>query len=139
MQTYIKFFEGLTHEDLPRFDSIFSADVHFKDPFNDVHGLSALKQIFSHMFQQCEDTRFEVTDACQCGDRAFLRWDFHFTPKGRAGHYRLHGLSRICFDGEGRVCEHIDYWDPAEQLYRHVPVIGWLLARLRRRLSASIE
>ena len=139
VHAYAEFFEQLTPDDLQRFGAIFSDDVHFKDPFNDVHGLQAVVAVFSHMFEQCAHLRFDVTDSCQTGARAFLRWDFHFTPKGGSGEYHLHGLSRVCFDANGRVNEHIDYWDPAEQIYGRLPIIGWLLERLRRRLSAGVR
>ena len=136
LRTYIDFFEQLKPGDLPYFDRIFSANVHFKDPFNDVYGPAALKQIFTHMFERCEDPRFEVTDACQAEDRAYLRWDFHFNLRGRSEKYRLQGVSRVCFDANGRVYEHIDYWDPTEQIYGRLPVLRWVLAIVRSRLSA---
>ena len=41
------------------------------------------------------------------------------------------------FDAEGRVTSHRDYWDAAEELYMTLPVIGWLMRRLRGALSAS--
>jgi steroid delta-isomerase len=139
VQTYIEFFEHLTPKDLQRLEIIFSADIHFKDPFNDVQGLDNLKRIFSHMFEQCVDPSFEVTDACRCGDRAYLRWDFHCKLKGRGEVYRLQGLSLVRFDTQGRVYEHIDYWDPAEQIYSRLPVLGWLLGLVRKKLSAPTK
>ena len=48
----IRFFEELTVESISRFSQFYSADAYFKDPFNEVRGLSALQNIFSHMFQQ---------------------------------------------------------------------------------------
>jgi len=139
LQAYIEFFEQLSRADLQRFERIFSEDVHFKDPFNDVRGPDALRRIFSHLFEQCAEPRFTVTDACGCDDRAYLRWDFHSGSRGGAEGLQLHGLSRVRFDAQGRVCEHIDYWDPAEQIYHRVPLLGWLLDRLRNRLSASLR
>ena len=139
VRTYIEFFEQLTPKDLQRLETIFSADVHFKDPFNDVLGLDALRQIFSHMFEQCLDPRFEVMDACRNGDVAYLRWDFHCTLEGRGEVFQLQGLSLVRFDAQGRVFEHIDYWDPAEQVYSRLPVLGWLLGLVRKKLSAPTK
>ena len=136
LKNYADFFENLRVDDLPGFDRLFHQDVHFKDPFNDVHGLDAVKQVFTHMFEQCDNPRFTVSDHCGTGDRGYLQWSFSFTPKGRAEVSRLEGLSRVIFDAEGRVLEHIDYWDPAEQIYSQLPILGWVLNLVRGRLSA---
>ena len=34
------------------------------------------------------------------------------------------GLSRVSFDAQGRVTEHLDYWDPVEAIWAGVPVLG---------------
>jgi hypothetical protein len=33
------------------------------------------------------------------------------------------------------VAEHIDHWDSGEQFYRRLPVLGWLIGLVRKRLS----
>jgi steroid delta-isomerase len=71
------------------------------------------------------------------GDVAYLQWRFDFAFKRKGGQpLSIEGVSRVCFDGEGRVSEHVDYWDPAAQLYEHLPWLGRLFAVLRRRLAA---
>mgnify|MGYP001820196344 CR=1 FL=1 len=137
LEAYADFFEHLELEDLQRFEKIFSEDIHFKDPFNDVHGVPGIKQVFEHMFEQCDDPRFRVSDFCGKEDRGYLQWSFSFTPKGWEEACRLEGLSRVTFDEQGCVSEHIDYWDPAEQIYSRLPVLGWLFGVVRSRLSAS--
>jgi len=47
------------------------------------------------------------------------------------------GVSRVVLADDGRVSEHIDYWDAAGELYSQFPVIGGLMRWLRRRLSVS--
>ena len=47
----------------------------------------------------------------------------------------LEGATELRFDDEGRIAAHIDHWDAAGQLYAKVPILGLLMARLRRRLS----
>jgi hypothetical protein len=43
----------------------------------------------------------------------------------------------VQFDPDGRVAEHIDYWDPAGQVYETIPILGLLMRALRRRLAAT--
>jgi len=36
----------------------------------------------------------------------------------------------------GKVVEHIDYWDAAEQVYERLPLLGPILRRVRQRLGS---
>jgi hypothetical protein len=47
------------------------------------------------------------------------------------------GMSFVRFDDQGKVVEHIDYWDPAAGIYEQLPLLGTLMRYLRRRLSAA--
>lgn len=135
VRDYIAFFEGLRPESLDELEQVFASDVHFKDPFNDVTGRAALRQIFEHMFTNTENPAFAVDhwlcDACT----ASLRWRFSCRLQGLT--LTVTGMSFVRFDDQGNVTEHIDYWDPAAGVYEQVPVLGGLMRHLRRRLSAT--
>ena len=141
LKSYIEAFEQLTPESLSKLGELFSEEVYFKDPFNAVNGKPATLAIFEHMFATTQNPKFIVIDAAMEGDMAMLYWKFHFqlpsknspNPKVKM----IEGMSRVCFDKQGLVKEHIDYWDPAEQIYSQVPVLSWLLSLIRKRLSAS--
>ena len=132
----VDFFETLTPQSLDRFPEFYAADAWFKDPFNEVRGVDAIRHIFEHMFRQVEKPRFVVTDRLAEADRAMLVWEFHFCRQGTPQVIR--GASHLRFDAGGRVISHRDYWDAAEELYMTLPVIGWLMRRLRRMLSATL-
>lgn len=134
LQRYIAFFEQLSPQSLVRCEELFSADARFVDPFNDVRGPAAIRAVFSHMFETCEDPQFRVLDSCAAAQSCYLRWEFRFG--GTARRRLVSGVSHVCFDEQGRAVEHIDYWDPARQLYEQIPLLGALLRRLRRRLRA---
>ena len=131
----VGFFETLTPQSLERFPEFYAADAWFKDPFNEVRGVEAIRHIFEHMFQQVGNPRFVVTDRLAETDRAMLVWEFRFSRHGTPQIIR--GASHIHFDAGGRVISHRDYWDAAEELYMTLPVIGWLMRRLRQVLSAT--
>lgn len=135
-QTYIRFFSELTPDSLERLDQVFAAEARFKDPFNDVRGTAAIRRVFEHMYATTRDSRFEVTAHAQQGERLFLRWDYHFTtPKGQA--WNIPGTSVVVFNRDGLATEHVDYWDPAEHIYQKVPLLGWLMRKIRSKLSSS--
>ena len=131
-------FESMTPDTLATLSELFSPGVHFRDPFNDVHGSDALVRVMRHMYESCGEARFEVHEYALAGEVGLLAWSFHyrlrrFQPERLR---RIDGMSRVLFDAEGRVTEHIDHWDAAAQVYEGVPLIGTLLRALRRRLAA---
>jgi hypothetical protein len=131
LPTLIEFYEQLKPQDLDRLAQLYTEDCRFKDPFNEVQGVAAVWRIFAHMFETIEAPRFVVRDAFSEGDQAFLSWDFH------AGRFIIRGATHLRFAPDGRVRDHRDYWDAAEELYEKLPVLGALMRLLRRKLAAS--
>jgi steroid delta-isomerase len=43
----------------------------------------------------------------------------------------------MVFDTEGRIVEHIDYWDAAEHIYEMIPWFGALMRWIKKRLQGS--
>lgn len=130
-ERYAKFFTQLKPADLARFEQFFLPEAHFRDPFNDVDNVTDIRRVFAHMFTQCTAPRFTVDEIVVEGQVAYLHWTFD-CQLGTS----IDGLSRVLFAPDGRVSEHVDYWDPAAQLYEKLPMIGALMRWLRRRLSA---
>lgn len=44
-------------------------------------------------------------------------------------------MTHLRFDAAGRIIVHQDFWDSAEGLYRHFPLIGWLLRQIDRHMT----
>ena len=127
-------FEHLKPADLEHLDTLYAPGARFKDPFNDVQGVPAIRAVFDHMFASLEEPRFEILDAIVEGDRCFLTWDFVFRMKRfRRDVQRIHGGSFLRLAPDGRIAEHRDYWDAAEELYEKLPVVGGLMRWLKRR------
>ncbi len=86
------------------------------------------------MFVQVRNPRFRITERWEHERGAALVWDFTFESGGRARTVR--GASHLQFAPDGRIAYHRDYWDPAEELYEKVPVLGGLMRAIKRRLKA---
>lgn len=130
-------YEQLSPATLEHLDSYYAPNARFKDPFNEVEGISAIRHIFEHMFSTLEDPRFVVTDSLTQGDMAFLTWEFHFRFRrwNQLVEQCIQGATHVHFDKQGRVVLHRDYWDAAEELYEKLPVLGGFMRWLRRRAS----
>ncbi len=126
-------FQTIAPDTLSELAGIYTDDVYFKDPFNEVRGLAAVTRIFAHMFEQVDAPRFVITGNVLQGDQAFVTWDFRFRMKRFARDEQcIRGASQLKFAADGRACFHRDYWDAAEELYEKLPVLGALMRALKR-------
>jgi steroid Delta-isomerase len=133
----VTLFETLMPTDTARLHEVYAADVRFKDPFNDVQGIVAVQQVFSHMFVALDEPRFVVRDIIVQGDACFLTWDFIFRFKRFSRELQtIRGGSHVELDAQGRISLHRDYWDAAEELYEKLPVVGGLMRWLKRRAGS---
>ena len=132
----IDLFEQLSAAELPRLAQIYTDDARFKDPFNQVQGVAAITRIFEHMFANLDAPRFVIHDVIVQGDQCFLTWDFIFGLRSlRRGELTVRGGSHLKLAPDGRITDHRDYWDVAEELYEKLPVLGGLMRWLKRRAS----
>ena len=137
VQRIVEAFERLRPEDVERLGEIYSADALFKDPFNEVQGVPAIRQVFSHMFVALREPRFVIRDAVCEGDQCFLSWDFLFRMRRfRSDEQCIRGGSHLRLTAEGRISEHRDYWDVAEELYEKLPMVGGLMRWLKRQANS---
>ena len=136
----IVFFETLSPAGVAQLGELYAANARFKDPFNEVQGVPAIRAIFAHMFESLEQPRFVVTQHVAQGQQAFLQWEFHFRMKRWRAQVPqcIHGGTLVHFDAQGRVTLHRDYWDTAEELYEKLPVLGRLMRWLRQAGSTPL-
>jgi steroid delta-isomerase len=129
----IRSFENLSQENVGTLVDLYSANAYFKDPFNEATGQAAIIAIFEHMFRQVDDPRFLIIRSIQQENDAFIVWNFNFRIKGNPNQQCIHGSSHLRFANDQKVEYHRDYWDPAEELYEKIPVLGSLMRFLKRR------
>jgi steroid delta-isomerase len=130
----IDFFQSISVDSTQTLSLIYTDDVWFKDPFNEVQGLEQVSHIFTHMFEQVDAPRFVVTHSVLQDDQAFLTWDFLFRMRRFSDDEQcIRGATHVRFASDGRVAYHRDYWDAAEELYEKLPVVGSLMRWLKTR------
>jgi hypothetical protein len=134
---YVDLCQNLSRDRIAELAELCAADVHFRDPFNDVRGIELFQKCMSKMFDDVGDPAFEVHDSVfsqEHRELAYLRWTFTCRMRGR-GALSIEGMTEVHFDHRGYVNAHLDHWDSGRQLYEKLPVVGFLLRRIRRRLA----
>ena len=114
--------------------ALYASDARFRDPFNNVRGHAALRNIFEHMATQVREPRFASPNP-----------PAKVTPPGCAGISASPAAASTAPAGFVRRrwprARTPDFWDPAWQLYERVPLLGALMpaapAAGRRRRSAE--
>ena len=137
VQRLADFYARLQPQDLDRLDRYYTPDARFKDPFNEVRGLAEIEGIFAHMFVALDAPRFVMRDVLVQGDQCFLSWDFLFRMRRfRHDEQCIRGATHLRLAADGRIAEHRDYWDAAEELYEKLPVLGALMRWLKRKANS---
>lgn len=121
-------------------DQIYSDDVVFEDPLHRVEGLSALRRYFAGLVEGLDECRFEFADvltesSSEQGGQAVLFWTMHYRHRKLRGGalLSLAGSSHLKFTD--RVTYHRDYFDAGAMLYEHIPVLGFVIGKLKARLG----
>ena len=138
LERYANFYETLTRESLNELPRFFHKDARFKDPFNDVTGIDKIRLVFEDMFKTIGQPQFKVIDMAWSNAEdgsAFMLWTFKYQIRGRGLPVTVNGMSAMILSTDGKVRSHIDYWDAAQGLYEHLPVIGTLLRWIRKRVE----
>ena len=137
VQRAVDFYEGLTPAALDHLPQLYTENARFKDPFNEVRGVPAIRGVFEHMYASLHEPRFVVTQRIVDGQQCFLVWEFRFRFQRFDTHTEqvVRGGSHLVLAPDGRIAEHRDYWDAAEELYEKLPLLGGLMRWLKRRAN----
>ncbi len=120
---YISLFSKLTPDNIKDFDDLISQEIIFVDPFNNVRGKVAFKNIFYHMFKKVKDPKFIVLDYAINEKRVFLKWKMTFVAFKSL--QTIEGMSELLLNDDGKVVSHVDYWDSLKGLFIKIPFIGY--------------
>lgn len=135
---FIRFYDQLKNEPIEaQINQVYADDIYFNDTLITLHGRDALT---SHLLGTAERldtmsvTLLDVLQSSPLGTTAegrqpnatFLVWEmevtFRLMGKDRLSHTL--GISQLCFNDEGQVTFHQDFWDSSQGLDQHLPLLG---------------
>ena len=115
----------------------YADDVYFNDTLKSLHGIEALGHYLRESAAAVADCRVNILEITRSEhDEHLIRWIMmiRFKRFKRGVDTWTVGMSHLRFNAEGRVVYHQDYWNAAEGLYRHIPLLGGAIAAIQRRL-----
>ncbi len=137
LRDFARRFAALDKDSLGRLGELYSDDVLFIDPLHEIRGLTAIQSYFAELYANVQELRFDFHGFDQTGDgEGYLRWSMSYRHPRLAGGrpIRVAGCSHLLWS-DGRVYRHRDYFDAGALLYEHLPVLGRVIAWLKRRLA----
>lgn len=141
LDRYKLLFENLTINSIDTdFLDVFDSNVYFKDPFNEVRGLSQIQRIFHHMFASLHEPVFIISHTAGAEETGYLTWylSFKLKPGEQQKTYCIKGVSEIRINHQQQVIAHIDYWDTGEFIYNKIPLLGGIIRLINQRLSTPL-
>jgi SnoaL-like domain len=115
----------------------YADDVWFNDTLKTIHGRAALGEYLQHSASAVDACTVQVKETLRnsIGDY-FVRWTMtiRFKRFKRGVDTHTIGISHIRFNQQGLVNLHQDYWDSTAGIFEHVPVLGWLIGKIKRKL-----
>jgi hypothetical protein len=115
---------------------VYAEDVYFNDTLKEIRGVDALEAYLVESAEAVEVGRVEVHDVARSGGNYYVRWvmELQFKKIQRGRMTRSTGISHLRFNAAGQVVYHQDYWDAASGLFEHIPVVGWMIRKIKGRL-----
>lgn len=134
---FLTMYNKLDRANLSLLANIYHQDVVFIDPLHRIDGLSALTKYFSNLYENLDAGRFEMKKVLQQDNAVSLYWTMYFS------HSKIKAGKEVSFDGnsfleyqDGKVIFHRDYFNAADMLYQHIPVLGGLINLVKKRATA---
>jgi hypothetical protein len=117
-------------------EKVYAPDAFLNDTLKTLHGSPAIRQYFIKTAQGLESMKVTFNDVAVSDRNYYFRWIMETRMKNLAKGktVRTIGVTMIRFDPEGRVILHQDFWDSAQGVWGHVPLLGtairWIQAKL---------
>ncbi len=138
LERFFNTYQRLNRDNLDLLKEIYSDDIRFSDPAHSLNGLPALRDYFAELYANVEDITFDFSSPRISNDQVFVQWVMRLRhPRlNRGGEVEVPGISCLHFTENDLVDEHRDYFDLGVMLYEQLPLLGFLVRAVKRRLSA---
>ena len=137
IERFCEVYQKLNKDNLETLGLIYHPAIHFVDPAHELHGLPELTSYFKTLYASTTSVNFEFTARIQQGNDIAVEWLMNFShPRLQQGRtIGVNGMSHLQIDQSGLVDYHRDYFDLGALIYEHLPILGTLIIRLKRRIS----
>lgn len=132
----IAFYSDFSAANLAKLPDLYAGDAVFVDPVHQIEGVSAIVGYFRAVMTDVKSCRFTFENVSVTEGQALLEWTMQFQhPRLGKGSIAVKGCSVLRISD--KIDHHRDYYDLGEMLYEHVPVLGYVVRKLRHKLASG--
>ncbi len=134
---FLETFQQLDGDNLDLLRRIYAPTITFIDPIHTVEGIEKLMDYYAQLYLNAISLDFSFKNKMHAGNAAYVQWSLLIAhPKLKHGKIiAVPGTSYLQF-GQGDLVElHRDYFDLGAMLYEQIPVLGYLVKSIKRRLG----
>ncbi|WP_163834628.1 nuclear transport factor 2 family protein [Spartinivicinus ruber] len=128
----------LNRDNLNQLSTMYTEDVVFIDPVNKFTSLTSLQNYFEALYQNLTSCTFKFEEETYINSQgiATIPWQLTYShlKLNRNQPIQLSGISLIKFLDNGKAFYHRDYFDLGSMLYEHIPVLGYLVKKLKHNI-----
>lgn len=132
------FFQNLNKNNMDTLvPDFYAPDVEFIDPIHSIKGELQIREYYRALYQDVKEIRFDFSRAYQDHNTIILVWKMTLiTPNLKGGEpVVVDGNSIITFNEKGQAIFHQDYFDMGAFIYENIPVLGFVVRKIKERLK----
>jgi limonene-1,2-epoxide hydrolase len=133
------FFDTLSKDNMKPIDVFYHPQVEFIDPVGEIKGSEKIKIYYENMYKNVKELKFEFMNFVESENQVVAIWKMHLTTDKLNGGepYTVEGNSVIRFDESGKAIYHRDYFDMGSFVYEKIPVVGFVIKKIKARFQAE--
>ncbi|TKB02987.1 nuclear transport factor 2 family protein [Alteromonas portus] len=124
-------------------EGVYADDILFIDPITTHRGIEEVKNYFANLLTQAESCKFDIADIFTCSKQISSRhsnvthvvnWTMTLVLKDNAKKITLDGSTQLSVRNNF-IIYHKDYYDLGEMVYEHVPILGFIIKKIKGKLA----
>lgn len=134
---FVDYYAELDNQPPTALAALYHLDGALIDPFGRHDGLFAIQRYFTHLLANVDSCRFVIDPPLCVSDRFAVTWTMHWS------HPRISGGETLTLPGcsvvdvqDDRIMLQRDYYDAGEMIYEHLPLLGWAVRGVKRRMRS---
>lgn len=119
-------------------DEFYHPELEFSDPIVKVKGREAMKKYYANMYKNVKEVRFDFSEFVTMNDTVVGVWVMTLKTDSLNGGepFQVEGNSLIRFK-DGKAIYHRDYFDVGAMIYEKIPVVGWMVRKVKSKLETE--
>jgi hypothetical protein len=132
-----QFFNSINKDSMDLVEQFYDPSALLIDPVGQHKGVQGIKSYYTSVYENVKTIRFNFKSAVQSGNTQILFWTMTYTHPDLNGGSEIYveGSSHIEFSPQSKkAIYHRDYFDMGQMVYEQIPVISWIIKKIKSRM-----